>query len=126
MSQKDDAVKETVDTLDKELNAKTQSSKGESNTMLKAKEKNKEKGKEKVAKKASPAKLSKPNPSVKPVDDGNMVTLSSIADEHKVNPAELRKALRSSKIKKPGDSWRWPKGHTDLKEVKKLAEGLAA
>lgn len=118
MSQKDDAVKETVDTLDKELNAKTKSSKGESSTMSKTKEK--------VVKRTIPAKPSKPKTNGKPAADENMVTLSSIADEHKVEPAELRKALRGSKIKKPGDSWRWPKSHADLKEVKKLAEGLAA
>lgn len=52
------------------------------------------------------------------------VALSDIAKSCKVDARELRAALRSSKIKKPGGSWSWPKGHADIKAVEKLASSM--
>lgn len=52
------------------------------------------------------------------------VTLAEIAKAQKVEGSELRKALRASKINKPGGSWTWPKGHGDIAKVEKLAKSL--
>lgn len=52
------------------------------------------------------------------------IGLADIAKKVKVDPADLRRALRASKIKKPAGSWNWPKGHADLKAVEKLASSL--
>lgn len=59
-----------------------------------------------------------------PVSTGGGISLADIAKKTKVDPADLRRALRSSKIKKPAGSWSWPKGHPDLKAVEKLAGDL--
>lgn len=117
----DDEVKKTVENLDKELSAKQKSNQPEESQAMGPKMKAaKEKTKAKLAAKA----VAKPKVKVKKEVDENTVELSAIAKECKVDPIELRKALRGSKIKKPGGSWRWPQGHADIKEVKKLAESL--
>lgn len=56
-------------------------------------------------------------------DTQDMVSLSDIAKENKVDAFLLRKALRSE-LKKPGASWRWPKGHADIKAASKIAASL--
>ncbi len=78
----------------------------------------------KAAKKTAPKKADAAKTKAKSNGDENTVDLSSIATECKVDPTELRKALRGSKIKKPAGSWRWPKGHADIKAVKDLAKSL--
>lgn len=118
-------VKETVDTLDKELSVKSSLTQPKKNAMTPNMKKAKEKLKNKqAAKSAKSEKKPAKKPIVQKSVNENLTHLSTIAKECKVDPAELRKALRGSKIKKPGGSWAWPKNHADIKEVKKLAAGL--
>ena len=114
----DEEIKETVDKLDRQLSSKSNRNTGgksEMSNMAKAKAKHKEKQSKKEAKKESKSNGA----------GENTITLAQICSETKCDGAALRKALRDSKIAKPGDSWRWPVGHKDVKAVKDLAKKLA-
>jgi hypothetical protein len=105
-----DPVKETVDKLNKELSTKRRRNQAtEENDDMKKKSK---KEKTSTTKKSNGAA------------DPNAVTLAEICEAKGVAGVAMRKALRGSKIKKPGDSWRWPKGHPDIAKVEKLAKEL--
>lgn len=50
--------------------------------------------------------------------DGPVVTIKDLADELDIPPAQLRKQLRNSNLKKPGGRWEWPTDHKDLTTIR--------
>lgn len=69
----------------------------------------------KPSKKASPKKAKKAKKS-----EANVVSLSDICQELKIEPRVARRKLRNSDIKKPAAGWEWKPGDTDIDAVKEL------
>lgn len=68
------------------------------------------------------AKAAAPKPA-KSASEENLVSLKSLCDELKLNPAVARRKLRNADL--PGERtekarWAWPVGSSALKEVSKL------
>lgn len=80
------------------------------------------KWKESKKKRRTPKKSTKTDKksTKKPADKSGLVTLFNICMELGVEGRIARRKLRNSDIQKPGSSWEWEIGHSDIDTIKAL------